>query len=95
MPFTFRWVTTSAIGAMLELQVRGGLGRGDGLGGDGGLAAWAERPGGQLVDVLARVPTGRLVVLGEPGTGKTVLMVRLVLDLLARRESGRAQRVVH
>jgi len=36
--------------------------------------------------VLARVPTRRLVVLGEWGTGKTMLMVRLVLDLLARRE---------
>jgi hypothetical protein len=38
--------------------------------------------------VLARVPTGRLVVLGEPGSGKTMLMVRLVLDLLTRRASG-------
>ena len=38
--------------------------------------------------MLARVPTGRLVVLGEPGSGKTMLMVRLVLDLLARRSSG-------
>jgi hypothetical protein len=36
--------------------------------------------------VLDRVPTGRLVVLGEPGAGKTMLMVRLVLDLLARRD---------
>jgi hypothetical protein len=34
------------------------------------------------------VPTGRLVVLGEPGAGKTMLMVRLVLDLLARRAAG-------
>ncbi len=44
--------------------------------------------GSELVNVLARVPTGRLVVLGEPGAGKTMLMVRLVLDLLARRASG-------
>ena len=55
---------------------------------------WAAGPedlageGGELADVLARVPTGRLVVLGEPGTGKTMLMVRLVLDLLARRAEG-------
>ena len=55
---------------------------------------WAAGPdglageGGELADVLARVPTGRLVVLGEPGAGKTMLMVRLVLDLLARRASG-------
>jgi NACHT domain len=41
-----------------------------------------------LADVLARVPTGRLVVLGAPGAGKTMLMVRLVLDLLARRLPG-------
>jgi GTPase SAR1 family protein len=34
------------------------------------------------------VPTGRLVVLGEPGAGKTILMGRLVLDLLARRADG-------
>jgi hypothetical protein len=55
---------------------------------------WAAGPeglagsGGELVEVLARVPTGRLVVLGEPGSGKTMLMVRLVLDLLARRPGG-------
>ena len=55
---------------------------------------WADRPdslaggGGDLAGILARVPTGRLVVLGEPGAGKTMLMVRLVLDLLARRASG-------
>lgn len=55
---------------------------------------WAGGPhdlageGGDLVHVLARVPTGRLVVLGAPGAGKTMLMVRLVLDLLSRRASG-------
>ena len=55
---------------------------------------WAGGPGelggedGELVQVLTRVPTGRLVVLGEPGAGKSVLMMRLVLDLLARRASG-------
>lgn len=59
--------------------------------------AWATKAedlagGGarRLADVLATVPTGRLVVLGEPGTGKTMLMVGLVLDLLHpdRRSSG-------
>jgi hypothetical protein len=39
----------------------------------------------RLADVLEQVPTGRLVVLGEPGAGKTILMVRL--DLPARRAS--------
>jgi len=41
-----------------------------------------------LPRVLAKVPTRRLVVLGEPGAGKTILMVRLVLDLLMDREPG-------
>ena len=55
---------------------------------------WAAGPdglagtGGELVEALSRVPTGRLVVLGEPGAGKTMLMVRLVLELLARRTGG-------
>ena len=55
---------------------------------------WAADPeglagaGGELAEVLARVPTGRLVVLGEPGAGKTILMVRLVLDLLTDRSGG-------
>jgi hypothetical protein len=58
---------------------------------------WATKPGDlagggdrKLADVLAMVPTGRLVVLGEPGSGKTMLMVGLVLDLLHpdRRSCG-------
>jgi hypothetical protein len=55
---------------------------------------WAASPndlageGRDLAQVLARVPTGRLVVLGAPGAGKTMLMVGLVLDLLTARMSG-------
>ncbi|MGW7548965.1 NACHT domain-containing protein [Streptomyces sp. NPDC054770] len=57
-------------------------------------SGWASGPealsggGGDLVRVLTRVPTGRLVVLGEPGSGKSMLLVRLVLDLLAHRRHG-------
>jgi NACHT domain-containing protein len=38
--------------------------------------------------VLDAVPARRLVVLGEPGSGKTVLAVGFVLDRIARRVSG-------
>ncbi len=43
---------------------------------------------GGVSEVLSRIPTGRLVVLGEAGAGKTMLLVRLVLDRLARRRPG-------
>jgi hypothetical protein len=51
-------------------------------------AEWAAEPAGlagsdhDLRRVLASIPTGRLVVSGGPGAGKTMLLVRLVLDLL-------------
>jgi NACHT domain len=55
---------------------------------------WAAGPvdlagkGDELVKVLDQVPTGRIVVLGEPGAGKTMLMIRLVLDLIRHRSDG-------
>jgi hypothetical protein len=55
---------------------------------------WARSPAGlvgtdnRLTTALRRVPTGRLVVLGERGAGKTILLVRLLLDRLADRASG-------
>ncbi len=58
-------------------------------------ADWASSPAhlagedAQITEVLTRrVPTGRLVILGQPGVGKTMLLIRLVLSLLARRSSG-------
>jgi hypothetical protein len=42
----------------------------------------------QIVDVYQRIPSGRLVILGERGAGKTVLAVRLTLDLVAARPRG-------
>lgn len=59
-----------------------------------GKASWAAGPAGldgeadDLASVMERVPTGRLVVLGEKGAGKTVLLMRLILDLVPRRASG-------
>ena len=44
-------------------------------------AQWAE-----IVEVFCeRIPTRRLVVLGDPGSGKTMLLVRLAQGLLANR----------
>lgn len=44
----------------------------------------------ELAAVLNRVPTGWLVVLGEPGYGKSMLMLRLVIDLIGQRAPGAA-----
>ncbi|MGV4925428.1 helix-turn-helix domain-containing protein [Streptomyces sp. BHT-5-2] len=44
-----------------------------------------------IVDVHRRIPSGRLVVLGRSGSGKTILTVRFVLDHLKSR--GRADAV--
>lgn len=41
-----------------------------------------------LIRILDLIPTRRLVIVGVPGAGKTVLLVRLILDLLARRGQG-------
>lgn len=42
----------------------------------------------RIVETFRALPSGRLVVLGEPGAGKTVLAVRFVLGALAAREPG-------
>lgn len=47
---------------------------------DGGFA--------EIAEIYRRVPTGRLVVLGAAGSGKTMLATRLILDLLGDREPG-------
>lgn len=38
-----------------------------------------------LRQILEKVPTGWLVVLGESGSGKTMLMIRTVLEIIERR----------
>ncbi|MER6142478.1 NACHT domain-containing protein [Streptomyces sparsogenes] len=44
---------------------------------------------GQIGEVFTqRVPTRRLVVLGEPGSGKTMLLIRLLRDLIEQRTGG-------
>ncbi|MER5472784.1 NACHT domain-containing protein [Streptomyces sp. NPDC002685] len=58
-------------------------------------SGWATEPaglagtGGEITQVfLERVPTRRLVVLGGPGSGKTMLLIRLMLALVAERAEG-------
>ncbi|MEU7854699.1 hypothetical protein [Nonomuraea sp. NPDC049141] len=43
---------------------------------------------GDIARVFSRVPTGKLVILGRGGSGKTVLAVHLVQSLLTRRRPG-------
>jgi hypothetical protein len=43
---------------------------------------------GDLRGILEKVPTGWLVVLGESGSGKTMLMLRTVREILKHRKSG-------
>jgi NACHT domain len=43
---------------------------------------------GRLAAMFRKVPGGRLVVLGSPGSGKTALLIRLVLDLLVHRRDA-------
>jgi NACHT domain-containing protein len=42
----------------------------------------------EAVDVFTAIPSHRLVVIGQPGAGKTVFTLRFTLDLLARRQPG-------
>ncbi len=48
----------------------------------------------EIAEVYRRIPSGRLVVLGRAGSGKSVLATRFVLDLLRTREPGGAVPVV-
>ncbi|MFJ2915699.1 NACHT domain-containing protein [Streptomyces sp. NPDC087228] len=55
---------------------------------NGRLEGDLDQAARRLAQGYRRVPTGRLVVLGEPGSGKTVLAAMLNLGLLAEREPG-------
>lgn len=64
-------------------------------GGPGDQAQWAQDAAGlsgqdaEIGDIFfGKVPTRRLVILGEPGAGKSVLLVRLLQDLMGRRSDG-------
>lgn len=55
---------------------------------NGRLEGGFDQAARRLAEGYRRVPSGRLVVLGEPGSGKTVLAAMLNLGLLAEREPG-------
>jgi hypothetical protein len=44
----------------------------------------------EICAVLDQIPTRRLVVLGQPGAGKTMLLIQLLQGLLKNREPGDA-----
>jgi transcriptional regulator with XRE-family HTH domain len=56
-----------------------------------GESAGPVHLGGELDDIVAvyrRIPSGRLVVLGRAGSGKTILTIRFVLGMLDAAERG-------
>ncbi|MGW3289444.1 hypothetical protein ACWDR3_32875 [Streptomyces sp. NPDC001002] len=55
---------------------------------DGRLDGDFDRAVSRLADGYGRLEQGRLVVIGEPGAGKTVLALLLTLGLLASRDPG-------
>ncbi|MBE1875947.1 NACHT domain-containing protein [Myceligenerans pegani] len=86
LPLALRW-TAADPGLMPSLgAIRGKLPRLWGKGTEhrrlltGSLAEVSER--------FLQLPTRRLVVLGEPGAGKTVLAIQLLLELMERRARG-------
>ncbi|MEU6250872.1 helix-turn-helix domain-containing protein [Glycomyces sp. NPDC047010] len=40
---------------------------------------------GEITETYRRIPSGRLIVLGRPGAGKSILALRFVLDMLDTR----------
>jgi hypothetical protein len=53
-------------------------------------AGWPNLAGSSrdIRRVLHSVPTGRLLILGEPGSGKTFLLITLLREILASRQPG-------
>lgn len=56
---------------------------------------WARDPQGlnglneeDLQEIFGKIPTGWLVVLGASGSGKTMLMIRTLREIIKTRESG-------
>lgn len=80
------WAATARpVTAPTETVVGPQAGRVTRLSLDGRLEGDFHRAASQLAAGFRQVPSSRLVVLGEPGAGKTVLAIMLTLGLLADR----------
>lgn len=91
LPVSWRGVDSNLFDAWVELK---GEARRWKTGVPHAEQSWATSPEGlsgrdsEFYSIFQRVPTRRLVVVGEPGAGKSVLLIRLLLDLLQRRGDG-------
>ncbi len=80
-PLPLRWTTCARDGVMDYWEViRGVEGRETPIDLDGRLD--------DIIDVFERIPSRRLVVLGGPGAGKTVLAMHFTLAAVRRRATG-------
>ena len=80
-PLPLRWVTCEHDGVMDYWEVISGVaGRETPIDLDGCLD--------EIVEVFERIPSRRLVVLGEPGAGKSVLAMHLIVATLRGRVAG-------
>jgi len=91
-PLTVRWTTATTEKLAVSWDSIARLATADHVPGRLGLAAdsAAGLDGGseEIGDLLFRVPTRRLVIVGAPGSGKSVLLLRLVERLLGARGAG-------
>ena len=80
-PLPLRWVTCERDGVMDYWEVISGVaGRETPIDLDGCLD--------EIVEVFERIPSRRLVVLGEPGAGKSVLAMHFIVATLRGRVAG-------
>lgn len=81
VPLPVRWTAADPLLSDHATNIRRVLADESGeLGLDGSLSG--------VVEAFTAIPSRRLVVIGQPGAGKTVLTLRFTLDLLARRQPG-------
>ncbi|WP_189227782.1 NACHT domain-containing protein [Saccharothrix coeruleofusca] len=84
-PLPFRWVNAEEDVADHWQNINGTP--------DDGTPLVLDGRGDHVVDAFRRVPSRRLVVLGEAGSGKTVLTSRFALTLLEERERATGEPV--